>query len=221
MQQSQVFEILLVEINYFELHEMIIVLFWTANSIFLDQGCIIGWISPAIPKLLSPETPLLSGPLTQEQSSWIGSINCLGSSVGYIIFGILTHLIGCKQATCILIIPSFATWIWTFFGENYYDLLIARFCGGLLTGGSASTVILFVSEISNDSIRGRLGSISMFARNVGILIAYILASTVDYKYIPCICILTPIIFAISFTILPNTPHYYLHKEKPIVSKILI
>lgn len=35
-----------------------------ANLIMLSHGCIIGWFSPALPKLLSANTPLVSGPLT-------------------------------------------------------------------------------------------------------------------------------------------------------------
>lgn len=61
------------------------------------------------------------------------------------------------------------------------------------------------------SIRGRLGSIPLFLRNIGILIAYALGATVDYKYIPCICIIIPIAFVIIFSTLSNTPQYYLRK----------
>lgn len=40
---------------------------------------------------------------------------------------------------------------------------------------------------------------------------YILGATVEYKYIPCICIMIPIISIIIFINLPNTPRYYLQK----------
>lgn len=66
------------------------------------------------------------------------------------------------------------------------------------------------------SIRGRLGGMSLVFRNMGILIAYILGSTVEYKYIPCICVAVPIVFVIIISILWNTPQYYLHKGKPHV-----
>lgn len=38
----------------------------------------LGWIAPATPLLLSHETPLETGPMTNEQLSWIGSINAIG-----------------------------------------------------------------------------------------------------------------------------------------------
>lgn len=61
------------------------------------------------------------------------------------------------------------------------------------------------------SIRGRLGSSSLFFRNVGTLIGYVLGATVEYKIIPCISAIIPIVFVICFMLMPNTPQYHLRK----------
>lgn len=116
----------------------------------LGQGCIIGWIAPALPKLASPGTPLQSGPLTNEQISWIGSINCVGSLIGSMIFGYIAAVMGCKRATLLLAIPSILFWLLIYFGSNFYYILFANFCGGWVTGGSSATIILYISEIAND-----------------------------------------------------------------------
>lgn len=139
---------------------------------------------------------------------------------------------GCKRSTLALTIPSIIFWLLIYFGHNFYFILLANFCGGLVSGGSAATIMLYISEIANDkyesiakifernvinihffSIRGRLGSLQLFVRNIGILLAYILGATIDYKYIPSMCVVIPIIFAIAFAILPNTPQFYLQREK--------
>ncbi|XP_037040406.1 facilitated trehalose transporter Tret1-2 homolog [Bradysia coprophila] len=183
-----------------------------ANLVMLGQGLILGWVAPALPTLASQDTPLVeSGPLSNEQLSWIGSINCIGSLVGSVAFGYVTASIGCKRATLLLAIPSIAFWLLIHFGINYYYILFANFCGGWVTGGSASTIVLYISEIANDNIRGRLGSLPLFFRNVGILIAYIIGATVDYKFIPWICVTIPIVFVIIFVTLSNTPQYYLRR----------
>lgn len=49
-----------------------------ANLIMFGHGTIVGWMAPALLKLTSESTPLLSDPLTNEQVSWIGSVNCIG-----------------------------------------------------------------------------------------------------------------------------------------------
>lgn len=110
----------------------------------------MGWISPAIPILISSDTPLLSGPLTNDQVSWIGSINSIGALCGALSFGYFTSFIGCKRATLFLSIPMFTYWLLIFFGRTYYHILIARFIAGLTGGGIQTTIILYISEIAND-----------------------------------------------------------------------
>ncbi|XP_031631805.1 facilitated trehalose transporter Tret1-like isoform X2 [Contarinia nasturtii] len=185
-----------------------------ANLIFLNHGSVLGWNSPAMPQLSSENTPLSSGRLTNEQISWIGSISNIGALCGAFSFGYITSFLGCKRAMIFLAIPSIIFWTLIFFGRTYYHILLARFCGGWTGGGIQSIVILFVSEIANDNIRGRCGGISHVLRNFGILIGYTLGAKLDYQYIPCICVLFPITFAVVFAILPNTPRYYLRKGQP-------
>lgn len=36
-----------------------------ANWIVLSYGCIVGWLSPALPILLSTDSPLVTGPITK------------------------------------------------------------------------------------------------------------------------------------------------------------
>lgn len=67
------------------------------------------------------------------------------------------------------------------------------------------------------SIRGRLGSSVMIFRNIGTLIGYVLGATIEYKLVPCICIIIPIAFIVIFMMIPNTPRYYLHKGQIQVS----
>lgn len=76
------------------------------------------------------------------------------------------------------------------------------------------------------SIRGRLTSMAVLSMNMGISIAYILGAYVDFHYIPYVCVPIPIVFAVSFIFLPNTPRYHIRKgdiqvrqTKPIYSNI--
>lgn len=110
----------------------------------------MGWFSPALPVLLSDNTPLISGPMTNEELSWVSSITCIGAIVGTFIFGLLSSQIGSKRAMTFLAFPSITYWILVGFGNTFYHLLAARFITGLTVGGMNSGVSLYVSEISND-----------------------------------------------------------------------
>lgn len=67
---------------------------------------------------------------------------------------------GSKRAMTFLAFPAIAYWILVKFGNTFYYLLLARFITGWTVGGMQSGVALYVAEISNDNIRGRLGSIT-------------------------------------------------------------
>lgn len=70
------------------------------------------------------------------------------------------------------------------------------------------------------SIRGRLASSTILVKNLGAMTSYILGSTVDYTTIPLICIVFPIVFYITFIMLPNTPQFHLQNGQPHVSETI-
>ncbi|XP_055295168.1 facilitated trehalose transporter Tret1-like [Sitodiplosis mosellana] len=180
-----------------------------ANLICIGHGNLLGWMSPSLPTLLSETTPLKTGPLNNEQLSWVGSINSIGALCGTFSTGLLTTFIGCKRAMIFLTLPSLIFWVLVFIGDTYYHVLIARIFTGWTGGGIQTTLILFTSDIANDNIRGRLGCFTPLARNIGILMAYIVGAAVNYFIVPCIFIFIPILFVVCFSFLPNTPQYHL------------
>lgn len=111
---------------------------------------VIGWVAPAAFRLCTSDTPLVTGPLTNEQLSWLGSINCVGALCGAFSYGYFTTVIGSKLVVLLSAIPIVSFWILIAFGDLYEYLLIARFIGGFAGGGIQVTIMLYVSEIAND-----------------------------------------------------------------------
>lgn len=74
----------------------------------ISYGNLIGWLSPSLLVLMSPNTPLEStGPISTQQASWIGSISYLGGFFGTFVFLVVIKLLGRKIAFCVLAIPYF------------------------------------------------------------------------------------------------------------------
>lgn len=69
-----------------------------ANLVILNNGIVIGWLSPALLILESTETPLKSGPLTPEEVSWLASAINIGALLGIIMFEIIITRYGSKIA---------------------------------------------------------------------------------------------------------------------------
>lgn len=113
-------------------------------------GTIHAWITPVLSLLMSDDTPLSSGPLTNEQVSWLGSSGSLGAIIGNFVFSAMGAFCGCKQATTWITLPCVVFWLFVYFGTTYDYLFVGRVLGGAVGGGLSSTLPIYTSEISND-----------------------------------------------------------------------
>lgn len=76
----------------------------------LSQGLAVGWLSPAILILQSPnKSPLTSGPITVEQISWLGSCLYAGGLFGFVLLLIVNRYFGLKMTHFFGAIPGFVS----------------------------------------------------------------------------------------------------------------
>lgn len=94
-------------------------------------------------------------------------------------------------------------------GSSVELLLVGRFFAGLAAGGVFVLVPLYVSEISEDKIRGTLGSFFIFSINFGTLLMFLAGHYLNYSVVPRVMISLPIIYALTFIFLPETPQHLL------------
>lgn len=92
---------------------------------------------------------------------------------------------------------------------------------GLAGGGVFVLFPLYVAEISEDKIRGTLGSTLILSCNFGLLLSYILGNYLSYFVIPMICMAFPVIFLIGFYFMPDTPVFLAGNNQFEVSFIKI
>lgn len=182
------------------------------TTVVFAGGTVIGWSSPALPELMSPNSTLV---ITPHQGSWIGSLLNVGAFVGALPAGSLADLIGRKTTIMIMAIPQLLSWILIYFAQSANMLYVGRLIGGLGLGALSSTAPMYVAEIAEDSIRGALGSAFQFMLVVGILYTYILGAVVHYTLLPILCGVINIIFLIVFFRAPESPVYLLKKGRQI------
>lgn len=94
-------------------------------------------------------------------------------------------------------------------GSSVLFLLAGRFLAGLAAGGVFVLVPLYVSEISEDKVRGILGSFFIFSINFGTLAMFVAGNYLSYSLVPRIMISFPIIFALTFVFMPESPQHLL------------
>lgn len=184
------------------------------NLITLSHGCAIGWLSPFLPYLRSQASHLTSGPVSSEDVSWIGSLLCIGGFFGTIIFGKISQKFGKKVALLLLVVPHLTFWILVIASTHIYHLYVARLFAGLTGGGTIRTVSLFITEISENKIRGKLGSYLILFLSSGTLIIFIAGTYLSFFIVPLVIIVFPVIFFITVLFLPDTPPSLISRNKP-------
>lgn len=104
--------------------------------------------------------------------------------IGSILYGWASDRLGRKYSLTIIAIKQIIAWSLIVLAQNEMDLIISRFISGLSAGGTFILIPLFISEISSDNIRGRLGSIFVFSNGIGILFAYVCGTYMEYDILP-------------------------------------
>ncbi|XP_037917385.1 LOW QUALITY PROTEIN: facilitated trehalose transporter Tret1-like [Hermetia illucens] len=177
------------------------------NIITFSQGHAIAWCAPSLPLLQSENLPLASGPITIEEVSWIGSMVCIGRILGSFLFGVIANQVGRKKALYILTIPHVGFWLLVMFGATAMHLYVARFLSGISGGGAFIVIPTFVADISDNKIRGTLGSVVTIGFNGGLLSGFILTSFFSYSFYPRVIITLTAIYILAIYPLPETPQF--------------
>lgn len=127
-----------------------------ANFLVFSAGTLLTWTSPAIPMLQHEHSPFR---ITDQESSWVGSLLALGAGIGSPPVGMMMNKMGRKRAILALSLPITANWIIIVCTRSVTWLYIARFVSGLTLGGVCFAVPIYVAEIVEPSIRGPLSAI--------------------------------------------------------------
>ncbi|KAJ8726710.1 hypothetical protein PYW08_015107 [Mythimna loreyi] len=176
------------------------------NMTMLTYGLQCGWMSPMTKILQSEESPT-GRPLTDSEISIIASAPSLAGVLGVIMFLQTVDRFGRKVSIMIMTIFQAFVWIITLLPASTTSLIVARVCCGVAGGGCFHVIPMYVKEISQDSIRGVLASVSALAQSFGVLFMYILGGFLDYHTVLWIVISVPFLTLGLFFKAPETPSF--------------
>ncbi|XP_070495771.1 facilitated trehalose transporter Tret1-like [Chironomus tepperi] len=150
------------------------------NLLTFSYGFTCGWLSGALIIFNSDETPLITKQLKTEEIGWIASAIAIGGFVANLFFGWLSERTGRKVALYVVVVPQLLSWIFVYYARTPFYLVVSRILGGFAGGGLFTLVPLYTAEISDDKVRGVLGSFLVLICNAGLLFAYICGGYFDY-----------------------------------------
>lgn len=113
-------------------------------------GIALGWCSPTLPVLLSEESPLITGPITEDESAWISSVFCIGGAFGALACGPIMARMGNILLLMWVGLGQIISWLLISFAQNVYYLYASRIISGFIGGILFVVLPVFVAEISHD-----------------------------------------------------------------------
>lgn len=177
----------------------------------VSSGTVLGWTANIEDKLKKQDLNDIS--IDDDAYGWIGSLTTIGAMLMCIPVGFLCDLIGRKWGCLIQIVPFTIGWALIVWSSNTGMIYAGRFLTGLACGAFCVAAPMYTSEIAEKKIRGILGSFFQLLLVVGILIAYIGGAFLNSKNLSILCLVIPLVFGVLFFLQPETPVYYVKKEK--------
>ncbi|XP_031354362.1 facilitated trehalose transporter Tret1-like isoform X2 [Photinus pyralis] len=175
------------------------------------------WGSPSIPKLTSSDSPI-GVTLNSEEVSWVASSPLLGFIVGSLTSSIPLKVIGPKWSLLSTSLPIAGCWLGIAFSRSAEVLIGLRFLSGVCDGIIATVVPLYIGEVADKDIRGKLITFYPILAGLGNLVVLAVGPFVEYKTLSFMCAAVPILFATTFVFLPESPYFLLRSGRGAESK---
>ncbi|XP_025421472.1 facilitated trehalose transporter Tret1-like [Sipha flava] len=178
-------------------------------SIFIS-GMWLGWPSSASDKFMKHETDI---DISYAELSWVVCMMDLGNSISPLFAGYLMDKIGRKRTIAVLGPLFIVSWSLPLFVSTAWALYLARLMGGMGKGMSYTVVPVFLGEIADVNIRGALGTVFTVQLSSGVLFEVIVGPHVSYRTLNAVSAVVPVLFAVMFVCVPESPYYLLKKGR--------
>ncbi|XP_050670795.1 facilitated trehalose transporter Tret1-like [Leptidea sinapis] len=173
-------------------------------------GMSSAWTTPVMPKLLNNETDI---DINHNQISWMLSLSPIGFMCGSLVTRFLCDTIGRRRSILASAVPMICGTIIAATAKKAWLLFIMKFLWGFSTGMVSTIVTIYIAEIADKEIRGRLVVSTRFMFNFGSLVVMCIGSFLSYAALNY-CLLSMPILYFSFCIwIPESPYYYLKEGK--------
>ncbi|XP_055701887.1 facilitated trehalose transporter Tret1-like [Phlebotomus papatasi] len=178
-------------------------------------GIFVSWPSQTLPKLLSKDSPLASGPITQWEASLVNSLVMGGGVAGSIVFGLLPNRCGRKWPIISAGVIMVVSWVLIATAENVNYLYVSRFFSGLAAGGIRIFISFYICEIAENRIRGALASISGISFSLGMLLGSIITDSLPLHIAPYVPLALLGVFFL-LILFPDSPHCLILNDSRVV-----
>merc|ERR1719334_378762 len=182
-------------------------LVFAANLQHLCCGLGIGLSSPCLGQLA------LETFTNPDNLPWFASSLIVGQVVGSLLGPVLADALGRRRSCMLAALGSASGWALLGLAQSELTLFVGRALTGLFDCLAVPVAIMYVSEISETSLKGSFINSSAIASGLGIAVAYLLGTLLYWRYVCAFPILfsAMVIFIMSFC--PESPVYLISKSQ--------
>lgn len=173
-------------------------------------GSWLGWPSPAVKMIMQGDANVK---ISSEQVSWVVALMDFGNILSPIPSGYMSDCLGRKNTLLLTAFLYLATWLLTIFGTSFWFLAVARIGAGIGKGVAFTVVPMYLGEIAGVRVRGAISTIFTGLLYSGVLFEYCIGPFVSYTNLNIISGIIPIIFFLTFFLLPDSPYFQLMKNR--------
>ncbi|XP_075237368.1 facilitated trehalose transporter Tret1-like [Lycorma delicatula] len=177
---------------------------------FTTAGMAYGWSAPVMVRLLSNNSEIH---MNADEGSWVTASLEIGDIFTPIPAGFISDRLGRKLVIWSTVPMYIIGWCLLIATRSYKILILARVIFGMCVGIIYTICPLYLGEITEPHIRGKITSFCIVMWFIGILLSYSIAPYVSYETFSCICISLPTVLVFGLHCIPESPYSLVMRGK--------
>ncbi|KAJ8730227.1 hypothetical protein PYW07_017265 [Mythimna separata] len=173
-------------------------------------GFSVAWSTPVIPKFHNNETGIN---ITDEEISWVAALTAPGFMAGSLVTRFISDGFGRRAVILSSAVPMVVGTIIILSTSTAWYLYATRFLWGVGTGMIATVSAMYLAEVSDTEIRGRVTSSYRYMRSFGSFLILLIGPFVSYNIINSFFLILPICYFIACCFISESPYYLLKEGK--------
>ncbi|EFN83325.1 Solute carrier family 2, facilitated glucose transporter member 8 [Harpegnathos saltator] len=133
----------------------------------------------------------------------------------------MSDRLGRKKALLLLSAPFLLSWAIIILASRLWLILAARFLVGVGVGAGCVLIPMYISEIAETSTRGTLCALFQLFLTIGILMAFVFGSMMNYTAFAIVCSLVEVSFLGTFLWMPESPVWLLNVKRDDEAKLAL
>ncbi|XP_070506783.1 facilitated trehalose transporter Tret1-like [Chironomus tepperi] len=177
----------------------------------LSTGTALGWTSNLQHKIVFFSD--YGFKVSELDFSILGSVLNLGAASICVLAGLMINHYGRRGTMILVLIPFILGWCLLITAINVSMLIIGRALLGMACGVCCVSCPVYVGEIADKEIRGKLGSFFQLLITTGIMFVYILGAYSSSQITSSVCGFIPVLFGVCIFFCPESPTFYVMRGK--------